>query len=77
MATAKATETAAKKMVKYKLPVIRGQKDQDQFVSVNGETYIIQRGKEVEIPDYIAEVLDHSEQAADEAESYINNNSQA
>lgn len=69
-----ATKTAqsGKKMVKYKLPVIRGQKDQDQFVAVNGETFLIQRGKEVEIPDYVAEVLDHAEMAADEAEQYIN-----
>lgn len=29
----------------------------DVFVSVNGENYHIQRGVEVEVPDYIAEVL--------------------
>ena len=32
----------------------------DVFVSVNGESYQIQRGVEVEVPDYIAEVLDHA-----------------
>ena len=30
------------------------------FVAVNGESYLIQRGVEVEVPDYIAEVLAHS-----------------
>lgn len=30
------------------------------FVSVNGERFIIQRGVDVEVPDYVAEVLDHS-----------------
>lgn len=34
----------------------------DVFVAVNGERYLIQRGVEVEVPDYIAEVLEHSAQ---------------
>ena len=29
-------------------------------MAVNGESYLIQRGVEVEVPDYIAEVLEHS-----------------
>ncbi len=36
---------------KYKAPV---------FVSVNGESYLIQRGVEVEVPVYVAEVIDNS-----------------
>lgn len=38
---------------RYKAPV---------FVGVNGETYLIQRGVDVEVPKAIAEVLRHSEE---------------
>lgn len=63
--TAVATaETMAdeKKMVKIKLFKDNVNYKDDVFVSVNGENYQIQRGKEVEVPDYIAEVLRHSEE---------------
>lgn len=33
----------------------------DVFVAVNGEGYLIQRGVSVEVPDYIAEVLETSQ----------------
>ena len=33
----------------------------DVFVSVNGENYLIKRGITVEVPDYIAEVLENSQ----------------
>ena len=32
------------------------------FVGVNGETYLIQRGVDVEVPKEVAEVLRHSEE---------------
>ena len=32
----------------------------DVFVSVNGENYLIKRGVTVEVPEYIAEVLENS-----------------
>lgn len=51
---------AEKKMVKIKLFKDYGEYRDDVFVSVNGESYLIQRGVEVEVPDYIAEVLEHS-----------------
>ena len=50
----------AKKMVKIKLFKDNNKYSNDVFVSVNGENYLIQRGKTVEVPDYIAEVLEHS-----------------
>ena len=59
------------KKVKIKLPVLRGQKDQSVFVGVNDETYQIVRGQEVEVPEYVAEVLNNSERALDEADAYI------
>lgn len=32
----------------------------DVFVAVNGQTFLIQRGVEVEVPDFVAEVLKNS-----------------
>ena len=52
----------AKKMTKVKLFKDYGEYRDDVFVAVNGESYLIQRGVEVEVPDYIAEVLEHSAQ---------------
>lgn len=43
-------------MVKIKLFKDNHEYKDDVFVAVNGERYQIQRGKEVEVPDYIAEV---------------------
>ncbi len=59
MATGKA-EASAKSMVKIKLFKDSHDYKDDVFVAVNGERYLIQRGVEVEVPDYIAEVLEHS-----------------
>lgn len=54
-------ETAPKrKMVKIKIPRERADQE-DVFVSVNMETFLIKRGVWVEVPDYVAEVLDHQE----------------
>lgn len=60
--TTKTTNTTnTKKMVKIKIP--RTKTDQeDVFVSVNMETFLIKRGVEVEVPDYVAEVLQHQEE---------------
>ncbi len=65
MAETKKTETVKvapkHKMVKIRIP--RTKKDQeDVFVSVNNYTCIIQRGVEVEVPDFVAEVLRHKEE---------------
>ena len=50
-----------KKMVKIRIPRTRADQD-DVFVSVNMETFLIKRGVEVEVPDYVAEVLQHKEE---------------
>ena len=53
------------KMVKVRIP--RTKKDQeDVFVSVNLRTYIIKRGVEVEVPEFVAEVLRHQEEMLEE-----------
>jgi hypothetical protein len=57
-----ATETTANKpkKVKIRIPLSRTEKE-DVYVAVNGKSYLIKRGEEVEVPDYVAEVLKHSE----------------
>ena len=49
------------KMVKIKLFKDNGQYKDDVFVAVNGRTFQIVRGVEVEVPACGAEVLEHSE----------------
>jgi hypothetical protein len=58
----KATETVAKeKKVKIRLPLTRTEKN-DELVGVNGRTWLIKRGEEVEVPECVAEVLQHKEE---------------
>ena len=54
----------AKKMVKVKIPRT-SPKQEDVFVSVNNYTCIVKRGVEVEVPDFVAEVLKHQEEMAE------------
>lgn len=63
---AKAAEApAGPKMVTVRIP--RTKKDEeDVFVSVNLRTYIVKRGVEVEVPDFVAEVLRHQEEMMEE-----------
>jgi len=66
-----ASETAKPAMVKIKLHKGRSRQEaEDVFVSVNGERYQIQRGVEVEVPYYIAEVLGNSERQDNAAMAY-------
>jgi hypothetical protein len=51
----------ATKKVKIKIPRTKADQE-DVFVSVNMETFLIKRGVEVEVPDYVAEVLQHQEE---------------
>ena len=53
--------TNTKKMVKIRIPRTKADQE-DVFVSVNMETFIVKRGVEVEVPDYVAEVLQHQEE---------------
>lgn len=54
-------EKKTPKMVKIRLPLTRTEKN-DEYVAVNGKSYLIKRGETVEVPDYVAEVLQHSEE---------------
>jgi hypothetical protein len=64
-----ATTTTTIKKVKIKLPLTRTEKD-DKYVAVNGKSYLIKRGEEVEVPDYVAEALQHEEEMLSIAMEY-------
>lgn len=55
------TNANAEKKVKIKLPLTRTEKE-DEWVCVNGKSYQIKRGVTVEVPDYVAEVLQRKEE---------------
>ena len=50
-----------KTTVKVRLPKINADQE-DVFVSVNDYTCIVKRGVEVEVPVFVAEVLQHREE---------------
>lgn len=58
-------------MRKVYLP--RGRKNEENFVivSVNGRSYKIMKGVEVEVPAYVAEVLENRRMMADTARRYV------
>lgn len=57
----KAPKATGPKTVKIRIPRTRADQE-DVFVSVNNRTYIVKRGVEVEVPDFVAEVLRHQEE---------------
>lgn len=60
------TTTEKVKKVKIKIPLTKTEKE-DYWVSVNGEKYQIKRGEYVEVPEYIAAAVEHSEKMMAEA----------
>ena len=64
-----ATETKTTKMVKIKIPKTRDNAD-DVYVAVNGRSFLIKRGEYVEVPEFVAEVLQHQEEMLAEAMAY-------
>ena len=69
MATAKKDDIT--RLVKIKLFKDKDKYTEDVTVVVNGNTFRIQRGVEVEVPYYVAEVLRNSEKADEETETKI------
>lgn len=57
------------KMVKVLLPLLENG-DTEQYVAVNGRSFLIRRGEEVEVPECVAEVLRLSEKQKREAYRY-------
>lgn len=54
------------KTVKVKLPLTRTERE-DVFVGVNGKSWLIKRGEEVELPWYAAMVLQRREMMLSQA----------
>lgn len=57
----KAEKPKKEKMVKVLLPLLENG-DMEQYVAVNGRSFLIHRGEEVEVPECVAEVLRLSEE---------------
>ena len=53
--------TTTEKKVKIKLPLTRTESE-DVYVALNGKSYQIKRGVEVEVPMGVAEILQHKEE---------------
>ena len=55
------------------LTIPRGRKREENFVivSVNGRSFKIMKGVQVEVPDFVREVLVNSRMMADEARRYV------
>jgi len=49
--------------VKIKIPRSNAKDEQDVFVGVNGVNYIIPKGKEVSVPDFVAREIERSQAA--------------
>lgn len=47
-----------------------------QFVALNGKTYKIMRGVNVQVPREVAEILYNSDRASDDADKFIESNVQ-
>lgn len=69
--TGKKPKKAAEKekMVKVLLPLMENG-DTEQYVAVNGRSFLIRRGEEVEVPECVSEVLRLSEKQKREAYRY-------
>lgn len=67
------TDNATKgKRVTVTLPRAFGQNAiQEEFFSVNSRNYIIERGKEVEAPEEVAEVIRNADKAKEYAMNYV------
>lgn len=53
-------EVKKAKKVKIKMPLTRTEKE-DVFVGLNGKTYLIKRGVDVEVPECVAKILERRE----------------
>ena len=55
------------------LTIPRGRKQEENFVivSVNGRSWKIMKGVQVQVPDYVAEVLENAQMMADDARRYV------
>lgn len=67
--TPKANEPEKEKLVKIRIPRERERQD-DVFVCINGRTWLIKRGVEVEVPECVAEAIRNAEEVAEQAYTF-------
>jgi hypothetical protein len=51
--------------VKITLPKARGSEPKELLVGINGVNYLIPKGKQVEVPDFVAEEVKRAQAAED------------
>ena len=73
MATEKKETANAEKKVKIRIPRLKENND-DVYVSVNDRAWLIKRGVEVEVPECVAEVIQHQDEMLEMAYEYIESN---
>ena len=67
--TQEVQKPAKEKKVKIRLPKLR--KDEpDEFVAVNGRSWLIKRGVTVEVPECVAEVLQHRDEMMETIDNF-------
>ena len=59
------------KMTKVTLPRRRKNEENFVIVSVNGRSFKIMKGVAVEVPEYVAQVLENGRMMAEEARRYV------
>ena len=59
-------ETKTEKMVKIRLPRVRGESD-TMYWAINERDWLIKRGEEVEVPESLANLIYRQEEAKEEA----------
>lgn len=64
-------QSMEQRMVGVTIP--RGRKQEENFVivSVNGRSWKIMKGVQVQVPDYVEEVLENGRMMAEEARRYV------
>ena len=65
------TKTEAENKVRIRLFRDNNEYKEDLFVAVNGHSFLIKRGVEVEVPDYIADVIKNAEAQQNRALEYM------
>ena len=68
------TAPQREKMVTIRIPRERGDKETHMFISVNERTFLVEKGKPVEVPECVAEVLKLREAALEEAYEFEQEN---
>lgn len=63
-------EVKEEKTVKIVIPRY-SKEDRDVYVSINEQSWLIKRGVEVEVPWYVAELLDNCKKQKEAADNFI------